>query len=138
MTILCFGVFDGLRAEHVSYLEQARNLGDRVVVLVARDTRALATHGQLPGMNEQDRLRAVLSHPWVQEARLFQEAEELTNHVKKISPDLVLVGDELSDLVEEWSVPLKQAAPFVGTTNALSLSSSHAVITVEDEDYLPV
>ncbi len=38
MTTVCtFGTFDRLHAGHLSFLEQAKALGDRLVVIVARD-----------------------------------------------------------------------------------------------------
>jgi len=57
--IMGFGTFDGLHPGHVSYLKQLRDLGDELIVIVARDKNIKKIKGQKPHFNEHERLEAV-------------------------------------------------------------------------------
>jgi len=58
-TVLTFGTFDVLHVGHVSILERARALGDRLVVGVSSDALNLAKKGRRPVYPEADRLRLI-------------------------------------------------------------------------------
>lgn len=54
--VLTFGTFDRLHLGHQYYLSQAREYGDVVVTIVARDSTVLRVKGRLPRYDEQTRL----------------------------------------------------------------------------------
>ena len=55
---------------HDDYFRQAKEHGDELFVVVARDVTVVDVKGNLPSMNEDARLEAVLDHPLVDDARL--------------------------------------------------------------------
>lgn len=57
--IIAFGTFDIFHPGHISFLKQARRLGDYLIVVVARDKNTLKAKGKLPKNSEKTRLREV-------------------------------------------------------------------------------
>lgn len=103
VTVLCFGTFDGVHPGHEAFFRQARDLGDRVVVVVARDVTVLDVKGQLPGLGEQERLRQVAAHPYVEEAHLGHPGDKYAI-IEQIKPDMILLGYDqqaFTDALEE-------------------------------------
>jgi FAD synthetase len=66
-TVLASGVFDRLHNGHVFYLEEARKLGDRLVVCVASDATAKKS-GKNPLLDERQRAELVASLKFVDRA----------------------------------------------------------------------
>ena len=58
-TVLVFGTFDGLHEGHQFFLKKARALGDRLVVVVARDVSVIALKGRSARLHEQERWLAL-------------------------------------------------------------------------------
>ena len=65
-TVICFGTFDHLHQGHLNYFLQAKELGDYLIVVVARDknTNKETTY------NENQRLKEVKQQQIVDEAVL--------------------------------------------------------------------
>lgn len=89
--VLCFGTFDGLHAGHDAFLRQAAELGDEVFVVLARDVTVVHVKGQLPAINENDRLKALQSHPVVFQARLGH-LEDKYQVIDEIRPQIIVLG----------------------------------------------
>ena len=89
--VLCFGTFDGLHAGHDAFLRQVAEAGDEVWVVLARDTTVVHVKGQLPAINEVDRLRAVAAHPSVTEARLGHLDDKYAI-IEEIRPKIIVLG----------------------------------------------
>lgn len=88
---MCFGTFDGLHPGHEDYFRQAKEHGDDVFVVVARDTTVMDVKGNLPERNEQDRLAAVLEHPFVDDARLGYPDDKY-QIIEEVHPDVLCLG----------------------------------------------
>lgn len=58
-TVVVFGTFDGLHPGHEFFLSEARKLGDRLVVCLARDTIVERLKGQSPKRPEIERREAL-------------------------------------------------------------------------------
>lgn len=147
-TVLCFGTFDGLHPGHESYFCQAEELGDRVVVVVARDETVLDVKGQLPANNEQLRLSAVASHPSVDEARLGHPGDKY-RVIEEIRPDIILLGYDqkaFTDALEEelsrrgLSAKVLRGEPFAPDIYKSSKlrEAAQAIVSDEDEGGLPL
>ena len=54
--VMCFGTFDLLHEGHKFYLNEAKKLGDYLIVVVARDERVEAVKKQPPLHNERVRV----------------------------------------------------------------------------------
>ena len=99
------GCFDILHAGHVGYLEQARNLGDRLIVAVNADASVRRLKGEGRPINSEDRRMAVLagleSVDWV----LAFTEDTPERLLTLIRPDiLVKGGDYLKEEVVGWEI----------------------------------
>jgi FAD synthetase len=102
---MCFGTFDGLHPGHEDYFKQAREQGDRLVVVVARDTTALDVKGDLPGMNEDDRLKAVQDHGLVDEA-VLGHADDKYKIIEEYQPDIICLGYDQEAFTDTLDIEL--------------------------------
>ena len=66
-TVAASGYFDPLHVGHIEYLEMAKSLGDKLVVIVNSDVQAKIKKGKA-FMREEDRLKIVKSLKCVDEA----------------------------------------------------------------------
>lgn len=102
---MCFGTFDGLHQGHEDYFRQAKDLADELVVIVARDTTVVDVKGNLPSVNEQDRLFAVQEHPFVDDARLGYEDDKY-RVIEEIKPDFICLGYDQETFTENLDAEL--------------------------------
>lgn len=92
-TVLVFGTFDLLHKGHVFFLNQAKQHGDCLVVVVARDRNVEQLKGQAPQQNERHRLQQVQSLKCVDEARLGNEEwSQRLQVLGDLSPDIICLG----------------------------------------------
>ncbi|MBA6413855.1 bifunctional D-glycero-beta-D-manno-heptose-7-phosphate kinase/D-glycero-beta-D-manno-heptose 1-phosphate adenylyltransferase HldE [Parahaliea sp. F7430] len=99
------GCFDIIHAGHVSYLEQARELGDRLVVAVNSDASVRKLKGKGRPINPQDRRMAVLagleSVDWV----VCFDDDTPRDLLRVLRPDvLVKGGDYDKEGVVGWEI----------------------------------
>ncbi len=99
---MCFGTFDGLHPGHEDYFRQAREHGDRLIVVVARDATVVDVKGNLPANNQDDRLRVIQDHPLVDEAVLGHEDDKY-KVIEQFQPDMLCLGydqESFTDMLE--------------------------------------
>ena len=84
------GVFDILHPGHVLFLQEAKKLGDELIVVVARDSTAEKLKHR-PIMREEDRRFMVGSLKPVDRAVLGYE-DDMFRIVKEINPDIIVLG----------------------------------------------
>lgn len=88
------GCFDLLHAGHVSYLEQARQLGDRLVVGLNTDRSVSALKGPgRPVIHAADRARVLAALAAVDAVCLFDQDTPL-DLIKALRPDILVKGDD--------------------------------------------
>ena len=91
------GCFDLLHAGHVTYLEQARKLGDRLVLGLNTDRSVSALKGpSRPVIHEQDRARVLAALEAIDAVILFDEDTPL-GLIKAIKPDVLVKGDDYTE-----------------------------------------
>jgi FAD synthetase len=105
-TVLCFGTFDGLHPGHEDYFRQAKELGDRLVVVVARDETVKIVKDRASLQDEHARLRAVEAHPLVDEARLGWPGDKY-RIIEDIRPDVLLLGYDQQAFTEALEETLR-------------------------------
>jgi FAD synthetase len=99
-TVMAFGTFDFLHPGHVFYLKKARALGDRLVVVVARDVNVKMIKGRKPLNREKERLALVRHLSFVDEAVLGDIDLRKWTVVKRFHPAVIALG------YDQWaSVP---------------------------------
>lgn len=91
-TVLATGVFDILHPGHLYYLTEAKKLGDRLVVVVARDETAMRLKRQ-PVVPEHLRLEMVCALKPVDEA-VLGDRDDFYRVVKAIRPDIIALGHD--------------------------------------------
>ena len=62
---MVFGTFDGVHPGHESLFAQAREHGDWVIAVVARDKTVQQVKGRAPIRDEAERIAALLGHDLV-------------------------------------------------------------------------
>ncbi len=90
------GAFDILHAGHVSYLEQAKKLADKLVVAINSDASVRRLKGwPRPIIPEQQRLQLVRSLRFVDAAYLFDEENNKEN-ILALKPDIYIKAADYS------------------------------------------
>lgn len=91
-TVVATGVFEVIHPGHVLYLTEARKLGDRLVVIVARDVN-VAKWKRIPHIPEDHRVKVVAALKPVDEAVLGEEeAADFYTPIERIRPDVIALG----------------------------------------------
>lgn len=94
--VLATGTFDILHPGHVLYLNRARELGDELYVIVARES--MVRHKPKPVIPEEQRLKMVSSLKVVDRAVLGSETD-MFEPIREIMPDIIALGyDQTFDI----------------------------------------
>ncbi len=91
-TILAFGCFDILHYGHLQYLRKAKELGDRLIVVVARDVTIKKMKGREPVFGERARLDMVRGLKPVDDAAFGHEKGEKYGIIDELRPDVIALG----------------------------------------------
>ena len=89
--IIVFGSFDPLHKGHRDFFCQAKNLGDYLIVVVARDEQISRIKNHESRIKEDERLETVQAEKNVDQAMLGDIGENYTV-LKKIMPDIIAIG----------------------------------------------
>lgn len=92
------GTFDVLHPGHVHYLKKSRELGDELVVVVARDSRVSEKKDTY--FNEDERREMLESLEVVDRAILGVEGD-IYETVEKIDPDVITLGHDQHHVPED-------------------------------------
>lgn len=91
--VVATGVFDILHLGHIGFLKQAKKLGSKLIVIVARDTTVEKLKGKKPLNNEKYRLKMVSNLKMVDKAVLGENYfKDKTSVLKKLNPDIIVLG----------------------------------------------
>jgi FAD synthetase len=94
--VMATGTFDLLHMGHIYYLKEAKKLGDKLVVVVARDSTVRKLKHE-PITPEEMRLDLIKELKIVDEAVLGHE-DDMYATVKEIKPDIIALGyDQVHD-----------------------------------------
>jgi FAD synthetase len=88
--VMATGVFDLIHPGHISYLEQAKALGDELIVIVACD-KTVRSKKHEPITPEDIRVRVVEALKPVDKAVIGKEGD-IFETVKDINPDIIVLG----------------------------------------------
>ena len=88
--VMASGVFDILHTGHISYLQQAKALGDELIVVVACD-ETVRKNKHEPITPEKMRVLIVGSLKPVDKAVLGKEGD-IFDVVRDVSPDIIVLG----------------------------------------------
>lgn len=105
--VMAFGTFDFLHPGHVRFLEQAKQHGDTLVVVIARDATAEKTKGKKPTFSEQDRLAMVQALRIVDKAVLGYE-DDVYRIVAEERPDIICLGYDQTHFTDKLQPKLTE------------------------------
>lgn len=127
------GCFDLLHIGHVRYLEQAKSLGDILIVGINTDASVQVLKGPTrPIQNENDRAEILASLKSVDHTVLFGEQTPI-NLIKQVKPDILVKGGDWKkeqivgwDFVESYGGTVKslQFVDGKSTTNIIAKSKT--------------
>lgn len=108
--VLTCGTFDVVHLGHLHVFEKAKEYGDKLVVVVARDTTVREVKGILPYHNEQERKRMLESISIIDEVRIgsadcpYAILEEIKPDVFAIGYDQLAFVDKLAKKITEFGL----------------------------------
>jgi len=105
--ILAFGTFDIFHLGHESFLKQAREFGDYLIVVVARDKTVEKVKGELPQNSEIIRRQAVIKSNLADEV-VLGNLEDKYQVIKKYQPDVICLGYDQIAFIENLKGKLKE------------------------------
>lgn len=89
------GTFDILHSGHIGLLNYAKSLGDVLLVAIDDDMRVSEKKGNDRPINNQNTRKLILENlKAVDGVEIFGSDLELTNIIKKYSPDVMIVGSD--------------------------------------------
>jgi len=88
-TVMAQGTFDILHPGHLYYFEKSSELGERLVVVIARDSRVEEKKDIY--FSEAERIKMVESLEIVDEAVLGSEGD-IYSTVREVDPDVITLG----------------------------------------------
>jgi FAD synthetase len=105
-TVVATGAFTILHPGHVIYLEEAKKLGDRLIVIVARDSMVEKRKSQRY-VPEAQRLSVIKALKVVDDAVLGDE-EDIYAPILRIRPDVIALGKDQDFKEEELEAQLRK------------------------------
>lgn len=102
--VIAFGTFDIFHEGHKSYLEQAKKMGDYLIVVVARDETVMLVKKQKAKNREQERLKIIKDSGLADEV-ILGNLEDKYAVIEKYRPSVIALGYDqrvnLSELTEK-------------------------------------
>lgn len=91
--ILTFGTFDRLHPGHINFLEQAKSVGDVLVVVVARDENVKNIKGSYPSDDEKTRKKKLeeleITDEVIMGNKNFKKRMDI---IKEVNPNIICLG----------------------------------------------
>lgn len=100
-TVLLFGTFDFLHSGHLHAFQEAKALGDRLVVSIARDKIVEQIKGKAPIHDEAERLGLVQHIEIVDDAFLGDEELGVYSFFSDVKPDVIALGYDQQELKQD-------------------------------------
>lgn len=112
--VLAFGTFDILHPGHLSFLKQARQLGDHLTVVVARDVNVLKIKGRQPQESEKIRLAKVKKTKIPDVVILgYKNYQKRLNLINKFKPQIICLGyDQPTIKITQQNIKIIHAKAF--------------------------
>jgi len=124
--VVASGYFDPLHVGHIECLELAKQLGEKLIVIVNNDLQAKLKKGK-SFMNEQDRMKIVSSLKCVDEVFLSIDKDKTQcKSLNYLKPDIFAKGgDRMSDEIPELEICKKLGIKIIDGLGEKIRSSSN-------------
>lgn len=111
--VMVFGTFDVIHTGHLYFLNQAKQHGDYLIVIVARDKTVAMVKGKEPLTPELQRKKRIELLSMVDEVRLGQLEDKYAD-IKALRPEVICLGydqkafvDKLPEKLESFGLSTK-------------------------------
>lgn len=115
---MAFGTFDILHKGHINFLEQARKLGDYLVVVVGRDDNVIKIKGKRTLDSQDERIDNIKKLNLADEV-LIGDKDDFFKQIQEEMPNIIALGyDQRTFGLEPWikdnklDITLKVLKPF--------------------------
>jgi len=105
--VMVFGTFDFVHPGHINFFQQARQHGDKLVVVIARDSTAEKIKGKKPTFSEQDRLQMVQALRIVDKAVMGYPGD-VYRIVREENPEVICLGYDQKTFADKLPDKLKE------------------------------
>jgi glycerol-3-phosphate cytidylyltransferase len=123
--VVTFGTFDVLHVGHVSLLERARALGDRLIVGVSSDALNRAKKGRSPVYPEADRLKLIGALRCVDEVFVEESLALKGEYLRHHRAAVLVMGDDWAGRFDEFraicEVVYLPRTPSISTTEIIEV-----------------
>ncbi|WP_290598180.1 MULTISPECIES: FAD synthase [unclassified Archaeoglobus] len=96
--VVATGTFDLIHPGHITFLREARKLGDELIVIVAREKNV--RHKPKPVVPEEQRRKVVEAIKYVDRAILGDE-KDIFKPIMELKPDVIVLGHD-QHFDENW------------------------------------
>lgn len=122
---MVFGTFDIFHEGHKDFFRQAREYGEYLIVVVARDKNVLRIKGRLPQNNENDRLKKI-SESKLADIVVLGDLDNQYKVIKEYKPDMICIGYDQKYSEKELKEKLAEFG--LDKTQIVKMSSFHPEI----------
>lgn len=136
-TVLVGGCFDLIHIGHIYFLEEAKKLGSKLVVLLESDETIKRLKGEhRPIHTQEERKKMLLAIRFVDEVISIPQLktdEEYFNLIQKFHPDIIAVteGDPILSKKQQQAELIGAAAVIIPRTPNISTTSLAKALEVE-------
>ena len=103
---MAFGSFDLLHKGHIYYLNESKKYGDKLIVVVARDSNIIRFKGKSPLHNEINRVKQ-LKKLSIADKVILGNKGNIFEILTKIKPDVICLGYDQKPIDKEIKKELK-------------------------------
>ena len=89
--VVATGTFDIIHPGHITFLREAKKLGDELVVIVAREKNV--RHKPKPVVPEEQRRKVVEAIKYVDKA-ILGDREDIFKPIMELKPDVIVLGHD--------------------------------------------
>jgi FAD synthetase len=120
--VMVFGTFDIFHEGHKDFFRQAKEHGDLLIVVVARDKNVLEAKNSLPENNELARQKKI-SESKLADNVVLGDLNDKYKAIKEYKPDVICLGYDQAVMLEELNKKLSDLG--LKETQVVRLNSFH-------------
>lgn len=90
--VVCAGTFDHIHPGHIDFLKQAKALGDKLTVIVARDENVKKIKKRMPDCDETERKTGIEKTGIPDNVILGYAGQDILSILRDLKPDIVALG----------------------------------------------
>ena len=106
-TVMIFGTFDILHVGHLDLFKQAKKLGERLIVVVARDLNVKKVKKNGAINDEKERLE-LLQHVNLVDTAVLGGTKDVYRVIKQNKPDVIALGYDQKEFTDKLESKLKE------------------------------